>query len=298
MADLGSPIEGVKVGDTSRGSWLLSTHCEARPCSLDLIGSTFFGSRVDATGPFLGRTVHGDADAELFCTDSTTGETLFTFTQERGDFKARVTNVRRVAGLPQATEFEGSFQFAWVPPPGQATPGCVRTTETDTFTGTIRESPPPKPLPPGAPTPPVAESAVIGTWDAAFHVVKARNVDDKSQGDDLTRVFSFIPKCRAATGCPLTLVRERTSGIGEQTLEPTSDGTYSETLRGQVDCGDGKATYVQTITLKVEDAEVVGGVWRATDMSGAYDFTQTAKPGVTGCKPVRELDRITATPQS
>jgi hypothetical protein len=297
VTDLGSPIEGVSIGDTTDGNWLLSTDCAARPCSLRLIGATFFGAKIDASGPFQGRTFNGDAESALECTDTASGTKIFDFEQTSGQFTVHVTDVRRVAGVPQATAFKGSFDFTWVPPPGQSQPGCEETTETDTFEGTIRETQAPEPLPPGAPTPPVSESAVIGTWDTTFDVVKANNIGDKDKGDQLTRVFSFIPKCRAATGCPLTLIRERSDGIGQDKLLPKPDGSYAETLDGTFDCGDGTADYTQTLTLKIDDAQLVAGVWRATGMQGTFEYQSTPSPGTKGCKPQHELDLLTATAQ-
>jgi hypothetical protein len=297
VEDLGSDIEGVNIGDTSEGNWLLSTDCAAPPCSLQLIGATFFGAKIDATGPFRGRTFNGDAQSPLECSDTASGTHIFDFIQTGGQFTVHVTDVRRVAGVPQATAFKGSFDFTWVPPAGQGQPGCEETSETDSFTGTIRETPAPKPLPSGAPTPPVAESAVLGTWNSTFDVIKANNIGDKDKGDHLSRVISFIPKCRAATGCPLTLIRERSDGIGQDKLTPGPDGTYVETLDGSFDCGDGTADYVQKFALKIDDAQLVAGVWRATGLHGTFEYQSTPSPGTKGCRPQHELDRITATAQ-
>jgi hypothetical protein len=297
VAELAPPVSDVHVGDSSRSDWILSTDCAVRPCSLHLIGAGRTGGKIDATGPFQGRTVHGDAASGLFCQDNATGERLFDFDQTRGDFSVHVSDVRRVDGIPEAVAFTGAFHFTWVPPAGQGTPGCARTDETDTVTGTLREPRQPDPLPAGAPTPPVAQAAVVGTWDSTFHVVKAQNIGDKDRGQDISRVLSFLPKCRAATGCPLTLVREHGTGVAQDKLEPGPDGSYVEHLDGSFDCGDGTSDYRQTIALKVGDAQLVAGVWRATGLSGTYEFESTPKPGTKGCRPQHELDRITATAQ-
>ncbi|HXJ64939.1 MAG TPA: hypothetical protein VNN79_14380 [Actinomycetota bacterium] len=297
VAELAPPVTDVHIGDSSRGNWILSTDCAVRPCSLHLIGAGRTGGKIDATGPFQGRSVHGDAASGLFCQDDATGEHLFDFEQTRGDFSVRVSDVRRVDGIPEAVAFKGAFHFTWVPPAGQSTPGCQRTDETDTVTGTLREPRQPDPLPAGAPTPPVAQAAVVGTWDSTFHVVKAQNIGDKDRGQDLPRVLSFLPACKAATGCPLTLVREHGTGVAQDKLEPGPDGTYVEHLDGSFDCGDGTSDYRQTISLKVDDAQLVAGVWRATGLSGTYEFDSTPRPGTKGCRPQHELDRIAATAQ-
>jgi hypothetical protein len=296
VARLGSPIVGVHVGQSRHSSWLLSTDCSSKPCSLRLIGESRTGSKIDATGPFQGRTVKGDAESGLQCQESS-GNVLFVYDQTGGPFSVHVTKVQRVVGVPQATAFTGSFHFTWAPPAGQGVPGCERTDETDTVTGTIRQAPAPEPLAPGAPTPPVADSAVIGTWDANLHVVAAKNIEGKSPGDDLPRLFSFIPNCDAGVGCALTLVREAGDGISKQVLKPKPGGKYSEVINTRVGCGDGAATYVQKLALKVEDAQVVSGVWRATRMSGVFEITQKPEAGVTGCQPLHELDRVSADAQ-
>jgi hypothetical protein len=297
VAHLGSKIIGVHVGQTRHSSWLLSTDCASKPCTLRLIGESRTGSKIDATGPFQGRTVKGEAESGLQCQESS-GNVLFVFDQTGGPFSVHVTEVQRVVGVPQATAFKGSFHFTWVPPAGQGVPGCQRTDETDTVTGTIRQAPAPKPLPPGAPTPPVAESAVIGTWDATLHVVAAKNIEGKSPGDDFPRLFSFIPNCSAGVGCAVTLVREAGDGISKQTLQPLPGAKYAEVVTTTVPCGDGSADYVQKLALKVEEAQVIGGVWRATTMSGAFEITSKPQAGVTGCQPQHELDRISATAQA
>jgi hypothetical protein len=296
VGHLGTKITGVHVGQSRHSSWLLSTDCSSRPCTLRLIGETRTGSKVDATGPFEGRTVKGTAEAGLQCQE-TSGKVVFVYDQTGGPFSVHVTKVQRVVGVPQATAFTGSFHFTWVPPAGKGVTGCPRTDETDTVTGVIHPAPEPAPLPPGAPTPPIEDSAVIGTWDTTLHVVAAKGIDGRSRGDDLQRLFSFIPNCDAGEGCALTLVRESGDGVARQVLKPGPGGSYSQVFSTTVDCGDGSATYDQTLTLKVEDAQIVGGVWRATEMSGGFEVTQKPKAGVTGCQPVHELDRISALAQ-
>ncbi|HEY7283180.1 MAG TPA: hypothetical protein VID47_16460 [Actinomycetota bacterium] len=296
VAHLGSRIVGVHVGQSRKSSWILSTDCAKRPCALRLIGESRTGSKIDATGPFLGRTVRGSADSGLQCEDNT-GRVLFVFDQTGGPFVVHVTNVQRVANIPQATTFEGSFHFTWVPPAGQATTGCEKTDETDTVVGTIRQAPVPAPLPSGAAPPPVADAAMIGTWDTTLHVASVKGMEGRKAGDDLERLYSFLPGCRAATGCQITLIRESGDGIVKQELKPGPDGSYAQIIHTTLTCTSGKASYLQRLVLKVNDAALVAGVWRATRMSGVFETRETPEPGSSGCTASHELDRITGTAQ-
>ena len=296
VAKLGSKIIGVRVGQTRHSSWLLSTDCSERPCTLHLIGETRDGSKIDATGPFNGQTVKGSATASLRCVSGTT--TLFEFKQTHGSFTIHVTESERVAGIPQASAFRGSISFAWAPPAGKATTGCEATSETDTVTGQLRSIPLPEPLPAGAPTPPVSDGAVAGAWDATLHVEAARGLDDRKTGDDLDRLFVFIPSCTKAGTCGLKLIRESGGGIAASELAPEGSGRYSETNHQKIACGDGTAVFAESVSVAVDDARLVGGIWRATSISGTFATKVTPTEGTKGCQRTLERDRISGTLQS
>lgn len=297
VAHLGTTIQGVKVGQSSHSNWLLSTDCAKRPCSLRLIGQSRTGEKIDATGPFIGRTVRGHASSPLSCVRSDTGQTLFQFRETGGAFVVHVTDIERVTGVPQATAFRGSFHFTWEPPAGQATPGCQKTDETDTVAGTISKVPVPEPLPSGAATPPVSQGAVAGTWEATLHVKKAEGIPGKKTGQKVKRLYVFIPKCPEGVGCALRLVREGATGISENQLKPGPEGTYTEIIKQTYPCGNGKGHYLQKVQVRVEDAENVAGIWRATRLSGAFVVSNAASPGTKGCTEYREVDGITADAQ-
>ncbi len=296
VAHLGSKIVGVHVGQTRNSSWLLSTDCTSRPCTLRLIGESRTGSKIDAVGPFLGRTVRGSADSPLQCQE-VNGRVLFDYDLTSGPFVIHVTNVERVNNIPQATTFEGSFHFTWVPPAGQARPGCEKTDETDTVVGTIRNAPVPTPLPSGAATPPVTDAAVIGTWDTTLHAESVQGIEGRKAGDDFQRLYSFLPSCQAGTGCEITLIREAGDGIVKQELKPGPNGSYAQIFHTTVTCTTGEANYFQKLEMKVKEARLVAGVWRATGMTGVFETRTTPKPGSSGCTRSHELDRITSTAQ-
>jgi len=294
---LSTTVRGVKVGQSRSSSWILSTDCAARPCDLALIGESRTGEKIDATGPFVGRTVSGQASSPLRCVDSSTGATTFEYEETVGTFTVHVSDVQRVVGVPQATSFTGAFHFVWEPPPGQNVPGCPKVDETDGVNGSLRKLPSPQPLQPGEQPPPIAEGAVLGTWDTTLHVTKLVNVPNKKVGDDLQRLYVFVPNCREATGCGLTLIRESADGISRNQLQPAADGTYREIINQTFDCGDGKARFSQKLEVRVKEADVVAGVWRATKMTGVFLSNQTPLPGATGCQKVVENDRITSEAQ-
>ena len=243
VEDLGSAIEGVNIGDTSEGKWLMSTDCAARPCSLQLIGATFFGAKIDATGPFQGRTFNGDAQSPLECSDTASGAHIFDFVQTGGEFTVHVTDVRRVAGVPQATAIKGSFDFTWVPPRGGRRPGCEKTSEPTRSPAPSGRHRPPSRCRPGRRHRRWPTQRLSGRGTRPSTSSRPTTWRQGQGRPYLSRVLSFIPKCKAATGCPLTLIRERSDGIGQDKLIPGPDGAYIETLNGSFDCGDGTADY-------------------------------------------------------
>jgi hypothetical protein len=280
------------VGQTRHSSWLLSTDCSSQPCILHLIGETRDGSKIDGTGPFRGRSVKGSATAGLRCFNSATSQTLFEFDQTHGSFTIHVTNLSRDASVPQATAFKGSISFAWAPPAGQSIAGCGATSETDSVTGTLRPVPLPEPLPSGAPTPPVSDAAVVGSWATTLHVETAKGIEGKKVGDDVGRLFEFLPKCANGSSCGVTLIRESSDGITRNELSAKGGGTYSEVQHSTVTCGSGKADFSQMITLHVRGAQLIGGVWRATTLSGALTIGITPQAGAQGCARSFERDGI------
>jgi hypothetical protein len=296
VAKLGSKIRGIRIGETRHSSWLLSTDCSKRPCTLHLIGETRDGSKIDATGPFVGRTVKGSATAGLRCVSGTS--TLFEYDQTHGSFTIHVTQSERVAGIPQASAFRGSISFAWAPPAGKSTPGCEATSETDTVTGELQAIPLPEPLAPGAPVPPVSDGAVVGSWDTTLHVEIATGLVDRKPGDDLNRLFVFIPKCTKAATCGLKLIRESGDGISTSELTASGGGRYSERDHQKVACGSGTAVFSQAISVAVADARLIGGVWRATSFSGAFTTKVTPSAGTKGCRRTLEKDRLSGTLQA